>query len=852
MNLRLFTVGLRYLAHHRLQTLLLLVGIALGVAVVVAVDLANDSVRRSFRLTVSSLGGRATHQVVSGGGVIDDDIYRRLRVDLGVSSCAPVLEDYVTAVSLDGRMMRLMGVDPFSEGAFRGYLQNARGEQAASAGDLAAFLTKPSTVLLSADVARQFGLGVGATVDIVRGGRPLRLTVAGLLQPIDEKAAKALHGLLLTDIATAQEVFGQPHSVGHIDLVIDAAHPEQLARIEAALPPGLRVRAVRERGAALEKLTESFELNLFAVSLLALMVGVFLVYNTVTFFVVQRRGMFATLRALGVTRDQLFTSVVMETLLLGGFATVVGLGLGVLLGRGAVRLVTQTINDLYFVLTVTDTSVSPWTLFKGLVVGLCAALVSSIAPAWEAASVPPLGGLRRSVLEARVERAVPWVGGAGLALLGAGAALLRMPSRRVDIAFVALLLQFVGAALMVPLATVGLMRAVGPLAGRFGGVPGRLAPRSVVRSLSRTAVAIAALMVAVSIIVGLDVMVGSFRQTVEEWLGITLQADVYVTTRAGSSSQFDTLDPALAREMGGLQGVDHVETARLTRLDTPYGEIFVYAIDGDVVAHRRFVWADGGADDVRRAMKGGSVIVSEPFAYRNGVARVPGQTVVLPTEQGPRAFPVAGIYYDYGTERGSISIDAAVYRHGWRDAQVTSIALYVKPGIDPEALANSLRARYEGRAALEIVSNRTLRTTALVIFDRTFAITNALRLLVAFVAFIGMLGTLMALQLERGREIGVLRACGMTVGQLARAILIETGLMGLTAGLLALPVGTLLAWALVTVVNPRSFGWTMAFAPQPIHYATALATAVGAGLAAGLYPAWRFARIAPAAALRAE
>jgi putative ABC transport system permease protein len=838
----LLRISLRYLVRHRLQTVLLLVGIALGVAVVVAIDIANDSARRSFRLTANSLAGKATHQIVAGPGGIDDEVYRHLRVDLGLRKIAPVLEDYVTATSLDGRMMRLLGIDPFAEGPFRDYLGEGGASSEQGTSDLTPFLTRPRTVLLSAEVAKSFHLRPGDTLEVTRGSRRIPLVIVGLLGPHDPMAAKALSGLLVADVATAQEVFGRPHQIGHIDVI---AGPNEAPSIAAALPPGLRLEPARSRTAAVEQLTESFELNLTAVSLLTIVVGVFLVYNTVTFFVVQRRPLFGILRALGVTRGQIFAAIVTETVILGVIGTLCGLALGVVLGRGALHLVTRTINDLYFVLTVTDARVSPWSLFKGSVVGIAAALISALLPAWEASTVAPAGVMRRSVLEGRVRRALPLVTALGLAMVALGVGLMRIPSRRVDLAFEAMTVVFLGTALLVPLATVGLMTVLSPLASAFGGAAGRMAPRSVVRSLSRTSVAIAALMVAVSIIVGIDVMVSSFRQTVVDWLGTTLQADVYVTTPSGTASRFDSFDPAMARRIAGMDGVDHVQTARTTRLESRYGLVFLLSVDGDLTRNRRFLWS---VEHPREALRAGSVVVSEPFASRWQVGR--GDTVTLPTDRGPHDFPIAGVYYDYGTERGSISMDATVYRAWWRDDQLSSVAVYLRPNVDAERFADAVRAGMGG--TLDVISNRNLRIAALGIFDRTFAITNALRGLVTFVAFIGVLGTLMALQSERQREIGVLRATGMTVAQLARMILFETGLMGLAAGLLAVPVGAALAWALVYVINPRSFGWTIAFLPQPWQFVTAVGTALAAGLLAGVYPAWRFGRISPAAALRVE
>ncbi len=843
MILRLLRLSLRYLVHHRLQCALLLLGIALGVAVVVAIDIANDSARRSLELTVESLGGAATHRIVAGPGGIEDAVYRHLRVDLGLTDCAPVLDDYVSCLTFHGRMMRLLGIDPFAEGPFRRYLAGKGG--VTPVGDLTRLLTTPETVLLSADLAKRYHVRSGDFLNVQRGSRIVRLCVVGLLDAHDDLTRRALSGLLIADISTAQEVFSQPHRISSIDLVVHSrARCDQIRR---ELPPGLRVESVNRRASALEQLTDSFESNLQAVSLLTLVVGIFLVYNTVTFFVVQRRSLIGILRALGVTRQQIFSWIVLETLVLGVLGTTCGLLLGVLLGRAAVGLVTRTINDLYFVLTVTDTRISTQSLLKGTIVGLAASLLSALVPAWEATMVAPVGVLRRSTLEGRVQRAVPWLTLAGVGGTAAGWTLLLLPSRSMELAFGGLTLEFVGVALLVPLAVVVVMRPLAWLATRLFGIVGRIAARNVVRSLSRTAVAVAALMVAISVIIGIDVMVGSFRQTVVDWLGTVLAADVYVTTPSGTASRYDSFDVATVEALRRLPGVRSVDTARNVRMETRYGMLFVFAVTDNPSRTRRFLWTEG---DVGKRLQQGAVIVSQPFAWRHPVR--PGSVLELPTDHGVHSFPVVGVYYDYGTEAGIVTMLAPVYHRWWNDREVSSIALRLSHGVDPDVFAAMLRRRLGGRMAFEVMSNRGLRKSAIEVFDRTFAITSALRGLVTFVAVIGLLGTLMALQLERRREIGTLRAVGVTVRQLAAGIVLETGMLGFLAGLLALLPGWALAWALVFVVNPRSFGWTFAFLPHPWQFVSALLLATAAGVLAGVYPAWRFSRMRPAEALRVE
>jgi putative ABC transport system permease protein len=228
-----------------------------------------------------------------------------------------------------------------------------------------------------------------------------------------------------------------------------------------------------------------------------------------------------------------------------------------------------------------------------------------------------------------------------------------------------------------------------------------------------------------------------------------------------------------------------------------------------------------------------------------------GDELTLQTDRGVRSFSIVGVAVDFDVNNVVFMHDP-IYRSLWDDRQISAIALFVAPGEEVEAKVNEIRAALAGQEELLVRSNRSMRTNALEIFDRTFAITVALQLLATIVAFIGILSTLMSLQLERSREIGVLRSAGMTRRQLWRLSLLETGLLGATAGLLAMPLGILLAVILIYIINLRSFGWTLAMQLQPSEFVQAFLVALGAALLAGLYPAWRMGQMSPASALRSE
>jgi putative ABC transport system permease protein len=851
----------RYLWRRPLQSLFFVLGVAIGVAMIVAIDLANGSAQRAFDLGTETVTGRATHQITGGPGGLDELLYTRLRTDLGIRVSAPVVEAYVAAPALDNQPMRLLGVDAFAESPFRGWLGMGDQSQAPAAAYLADLMSQPDTILLSQDLASRYGMQTGNTLTVDYGGNPHALTIVGLLATEDDLSRRALDGMILADIATAQEVLGKVGRLDRIDLILPEgdARETMLAEIRGILPPDARLDSAAARSGTVSEMTDAFRLNLTALSLLALVVGMFLIYNTVTFGVVQRRPVLGSLRALGMTRGQIFATILVEAGILGLIGTLLGLGLGVFLGRGAVQLVTQTVNDLFFVVTVRDVALPTATLVKGFVIGIAAALLGAAVPAWEATSVPPAGALRRSNVEERVRKVLPWVSGAGVLLLLLGGVLL-IPDWTLWMAFAGLATVVLGSAMLTPLALLGLMALAQRLLRRAGVIE-RMAPRTVTRSLSRTAVAVAALMVAVSVIIGVGVMIGSFRQTVVRWLDQVLQADIFVSPPSLQSNQLvNELDASVARIVAGFPGISRSATARHVDVtaEIPGGVLAnpiivplqVSALSNDLAgADRQYRASIGNTVETWQAVQAGGVLINEPMANRYDL-RV-GDSLSVQTDQGMHNFPVVGVTVDFDVNPVA-TMDDAVYRQWWNDDAISNIGLFVEPGTDVDAKVNELRVALAGKNGTLVTSNRGTREQALRVFDRTFAITVALQLLATLVAFIGILSTLMSLQLERQREIGILRATGMTRRQLWRLSLFETGLIGSSAGLLALPVGMVLALILIYIINLRSFGWTLELNPTPRTFLQAFVIALGAALLAGIYPAWKMGQIQPATAVRSE
>lgn len=837
MNTALRIASVRELRKHPGQALLSLLGIALGVAVMVAVDLANDSARQGFRLSMETLTGQASHRLTGRHKSLDDAFYRHLRVDLAVRTSTPIIEGFV---SLAGETFRLLGIDPFSDGAFRPMTENL------TAGDFGALIAQPNSVLLARRDAERLQLAAGSSIRVESAGIGHLLTVVG---HFTSDPPAATEGILIADIATAQELLGRVGQLDRIELILDEHAATALAQ---RLADAAQLQRIDDNFDGQAKMANAFHTNLAAMSLLALLVGALLVYNTMTFALLRRHRLLGLLRVIGATRAELFRLILVEALLLGVVGSLLGLLMGVLIAQGLVALVTRTINDLYFVLTVNSLFVSPWMLAKGFVTGVGVTLGAGLAPALNATRISPHAATGRSSMERQIHRLAPRLALFGVALGAIAMGLLQLPSNSLTLAFAALFLFIFGFALVVPWLLGQLSRWTAPLLDRLFGKVGRLAARAVNAGLSRTGIAVAALSVAVAATVGVGIMIDSFRTTVALWLEHTLTSDVYVTLPGSDDDRRrDSLPPRLLQQLGAIAGVSSLSQGRPDELQSPYGGLPALALEDPVQLAKGFRFKHSLDDVWHRFRAGQAVLVSESLAHHHGLAV--GDLLPLDTVLGERGFVVGGVFYDYSSDRGLLVIDRATYAELWLDAGTTTAGVRLAPGADYQQVLTEVRrvvAEYDKPYLVK--ANADIRAQSMAVFDRTFAITGVLRMLAVGVALIGVLTALLALQLEKAREHATLRAIGVTPGQLVALVSAECGLMGLIAGLLALPLGWAIAQLLIEVINKRSFGWSMqSLLPQAV-LVEAMLLAIGAALLAGIYPAWRVAGAPPITALREE
>jgi putative ABC transport system permease protein len=853
-------------------------GVALGVAVAVSVDLAGEASLRSFRRSVEALSGAATHRIAGGPAGLDEALWIRLRTEGGVADAAPVVEGTVEIPPPSGEggagrqpvAVTLLGVDPFSEGPFRsffpppGRIRGGSSREGAAARDLVrTLLLTPSSVAGTREAlarlpvrAAPFPAAAGAPADrlVVRaGGGDRTLVVAGLLEPGDEAVREGLSSVLVADVASAQEILGREGRLDRIDLKVPPGKEGEalLDRIRRLLPPGASIEPAGGRAEELERMTAAFRENLSAFGFLALLVGALLVHNTLSFAVLSRRETIGLLRALGATRREVALLVLAEGLAVGAAGTFAGIVAGNALARTILAHVAGTLNDLYAATDAREVPLLPLSIAKGAFLGLGVSLASALLPALEASGTLPREVLSRSRLEERFRRRLPLLSLAGAFLLAGGWWWLSTGRGGTTGGYAALAAVVAGYALLVPASLLLLCRGAAPLLRLLPVRTPFLAVRAAGGSLTRTGVAAAALVVALSAAVGVGVMVGSFREALAGWLGRTLHADLFVASPGvARTSGREPLPADLPGRLAALPGTEALSTVRRLPAESAGApaELFVALLPPgrddafDLVGGR-------GAPSFRAFRDGGALFVSEPLAVKGGIR--PGDSVPLRTEAGVRSFPVEAVYRDYGSDRGVIAMSRETFDRHWSDRSVDAVGIYLRDPSKGAELLGRVRRLCAGTGA-EVRSNAELRRLSLAVFDRTFAVTSVLRLLVLLVAFAGVTGALLALAVERAGERALLRALGATGGQIFSMVLGEALVLGVFSGLLALPLGLLQGAALVKAILLRSFGWTIPLVVPAGTVLSALLPAAAASLLSGLAPALSSARELPAPALREE
>jgi len=830
---------LGHLRGNKLRTAVTILAVALGVAIALAIDLANATAVSSFASSVNVISSKVNLQVLGVGRGFDEKTILRVQDVPGVQYASPTIEDSLVVGAksgdpLSGEILHVLGIDllrPLPGDTTAGGLPGTVAESATTSAPDPYALVNAHGAFLSERVAAKYHLKVGDPIVGLAGDRSVTLRVSAI---VPKAVAGIDSSVVFVDIATAQELFEKIGRLDRIDLVVDPAQlPAAIAAVRKVIPAGTRAIEPTVRTSEIKRMLRSFQLNLAALSYIAMLVGMYLIYNTVAISVVQRRPEVGTLRALGATRGQIFKTFLTEGALFGVIGSIAGLVLGGLLAQLSVGAVSRTVDALYVASHADHVVYAPLVLLKAFFVGVVLATISAVFPAIDAARTVPALTMRSQGFERRSPSLARNAAFIGIALLVAAYACTFVPA--IDdipvFGYASGLLIIFGGTLFAPLAITTLAH-FGTRVLEKRSPAGTLAVANLGSSLIRNSVAVASLMIAIAMMVSVAILIGSFRTTVVAWADDTLRADLFVRPLGLADASYDSrFSPTIVPKIQKLAGVDAVDTFRgisipfRDRLTTVGATDFYSAADRNKL---RFI----GATDMRALAHqlpgNNAVVISEPFATRFKLDR--GDSFVLNTPAGNVSLKILAIYHD---------------------DSINSLAIYAKPGVDLAQLRSEV-VRTVLPLKVDAQTTRELRGLVIQIFNRTFAITYALYIISITIAVLGVVSTLFALVLERKREIGLMRYLGLRARDVRRMVYYEAGFIGLLGGVGGVVVGVLLALLLIFVINRQAFGWLIELHMPYDFLGEAIALVIVAALIAGIYPAGVAARIRTAEAVRAE
>ena len=839
------TISWRHVSRHRLRTALTFFGIALGVAVVVAIAIVNRSLTSSFQSTIDQIAGKAVLQVANGDSGFADDLFRAIRDTQGVQDAAAAVEGFLPVVGVSGERLFVYGVDFLTDFAIREH----RFADAEFAFDQALdFIARPDSIAVTESFAQRLGLRAGSRLTVLTSEGKRELTVRALLK---EQGTAAVFGgsFALMDLPAAQQTFGKQGKLDIVDLTIEEGESVETVRRRLIERVGgaAQVERPRNRGEQIEQLLTSFRVGLFFVSLIALFVGFFLIYNTVSVSVIQRRKEIGTLRCLGMKRGALLRLIIVEALLLAIIGSAAGAALGWLLARGALLAVGETVGNLFSLMDLDGGDLSRREIILALASGTFVAVLAALHPAWEAVRVSPLESVRQAAWRPAPPGIKSWPARIGVLCFVLAPALLLLspavggPVTRFSVGVSGMLVFLLGLSAFCPALIHFAARQFRKTSLRLPGLSWielRLAADNLFRNSLRSGITVATLVISLAAIFTIAAFVNSVRGSLLAWVDQMVTADLIVSSGARTAGPKNVpLRETLLPELRKIPGIAVIDLYRLVRATYRGRPVLIESFSARESAHvRTLPMAEGNGERALREMaEGRGVIVSESFQSRFGTRM--GDRIELATPSGAASFRVLGVYIDYSSDSGSVLIDRALYKEYWRDELLDAFDLWLEPGADQRRVIETIKARHGERYQLFISTHGELRDAVVEIMEQSFVVNYAVEIVAVVVAIFSVINTLLASVLDRTREIGVLRAIGATQAQVRRSVVAEAGWMGFFGGVLGLFAGSVMAYHHVVYNTKQLTGWTFQFYyPYDVALLSIVAS-VALCVLAGLAPA---------------
>lgn len=834
MLLRLITWP--YVRKHLLRCLLTTAGIVLGVAVFVGMHTANQSVLFAFNQTVDRIAGATQLQVTAGETGFDEEVLERVQAHPGVAVAVPVNEAVVhTGLQGQGSLL-VLGVDMTGDRSLRDYdLEN---EDETVIEDPLVFLAQPDSLIVTREFSERTGLKWNDKITMQTAAGPRRFTVRGIMR--SGGLASAFGGnLAIMDIYASQFVFGRGRKFDRIDLRAAEGQDVQAvqASLQAALGGGLQVEPPSARGQQFEAMSQVYSMTANVTSLFALFIGLFLIYNTFSIAVTQRRSEIGILRALGATQGQIRRLFLIESGIAGLFGSVAGIGLGVLIARGLAGYIGGFLGEIYGVgQRAEEISADPRLLAAALLIGVATSLIAGWLPARSASEVDPVKALQKGRVQVISEGENRARRNAALVALAAALACVLLGHHRLFF-YAGYLLSILAALLLTPALCVWLTRMLRPLLKAMRPVEGALAADSLLQAPRRTSGTVAALSLSIALVIGLGGVARSSYDSIRKWMDAALNPDLFVTSSESITQRSFRYPESLGEEIARVDGVEEVQAVRTARVVYRGTPVMVVAANVEQISRRvrMTVVAGDPRTMYRRASRGEGVVVSDNFALLRKVSL--GDTVEIPATSGAIRLPVVGIVQDYSDQQGTIMMDRGLWKRHWNDDTVNVFRVYAKRGAEIARVRQDLMDRFGDRTRLFVFTNEEIRAYVLRITDQWFGLTYVQIFVAVLVAILGIVNTLTVSIADRKRELGVLQAVGGLRNQIRHTIWMEALAIGALGILIGFALGGAQLYYILEVTRRDLAGLRLDYQFPLDIAASLLPVMLGSAFLAALGPA---------------
>ncbi len=830
---------LKNMREDRFLTVLSVLGVALGIGLFMGVNTATNRAVASFETSTRGIDSAYNYQIVDSSGLdFREDVYRTVKAVAG--KALPVLTAGAYLPELE-QTVEITGI--YTPAAFADLRTSATGDP-----DMELFFTHPHAVLITKRFSDEYGVRKGDVLPGIIYSNRVRFKIAGVL---DLPAAPV--NMVLMDLGNYQESFGKTGTLSRIDIIATAQEAGLTAKM---LPANLALEKKEQVVRNQQSLVDGFRFNLRFVTFLAVLVGVYLLYNTIFMSVAKRRTEIGILRGLGMGRTTVVALFSAQGALLGFGGSVLGVAFGQLSASLATGLVGRTITRFYGTSAAADSIISPGDALGAVGFGLLVSFLASLAPALESANVRPMESSRAGTFEQAYRGRQKFFSIAGGILILFGTALtlfeyLFIPFAFPWLSYAGILLFILGCTLNAP-AYLGAALTVlkRPLKSLFR-TAGRVAAGDLRGTRYRFSLALMSVAVSAALVIAISSSVYSLKSSFIDWIDTYLSADLYIKP-ASCISNFcwSPLPEEVVSTVYQLPGVDRASAYRALRIRFRGRTIVAGFGNSESLWKDRPNISGEEKERLQRLALERAVSVSDYIAVQYRLKK--GDVIAVETPKGPVSFVINSTSISYSTMSGFLYFDRRWLKEFWGLDDATQISVYLKKGEDPAAFTERLRKRLGRTYALDITDNSELRRSVLAVFDRSFAITNAIEMIAIVISLIGVVNALLILVLEKKRDIATLRYLGASWGDIRRVMVLSAGVVGASGIVLGAFMGAGISMAITHVINKISFGWEVVFRVPLLTVWLFMALLLVITLLAGLIPAFLARKIDPKAYISFE